>query len=405
MSKSARFVRRDRLVLASLTLGAVLGSPALALADPSETGVETVVVTAEKRPENVQNVPLAISAFSGDRLEKQNITTAADLARYVPSLTINTSNNNRNSQIVIRNVGTSGTNPGTEQDVGVFLDGVYIPVAGPIYNQLSDISTVEVLRGPQARSMAATRRSAPSTSRPARRPRIPRRMSTSNTAITEKCAQTGNAGGALADDVAGRVSLWSDNHSGYLKNLYTNSDVDDGHQYGGRGRVRWTPDDQTTVDLIGYYAYNSSDGNNLVQVNPLGPGGIVFGYNPIPQSFDQSPFVIAQKATNPLHPFVVTGPWQVNSADLALDTATTYGVSAQVNRDIPLLDATLHRHRGLQQLSRLRAEPGPGRLAARHRGQPAARPHQLDEQRVALGSPTARISSTMSRASISSTTI
>ena len=102
---------RSTAVLGLLAIGGV--AHAAESAKPGNE-VETVIVTAEKRAENVQDVPMSVSAFSGAQLEKENIASVAELSRLVPGLEINTSNNNRNSQIAIRNVGTSGTNPGTD---------------------------------------------------------------------------------------------------------------------------------------------------------------------------------------------------------------------------------------------------------------------------------------------------
>ncbi|MFX8805518.1 hypothetical protein ABTM67_20350, partial [Acinetobacter baumannii] len=80
----------------------------------------------------------------------------------------------------------------------------------------------------------------------------------------------------------------------------------------------------TTVDLIAYYSHARTNGNNATQVDPLGPGGIVFGYSPTPTSIATSPFVIAQTAANPSHPYVVPGKWEVNSEDGASNTTNMY---------------------------------------------------------------------------------
>jgi iron complex outermembrane receptor protein len=346
MADTLRGPAGGRLVLmlgASLATlaGALCAAPAQAAAAASGPTIEEVVVTAEKRPENVQSVGMSISAFSGSQIEKQNISNAADLARFVPSLSVNQANNNRNSEISIRNVGTAGTNPGTEPDVGVFIDGVYVPVAGPIYGELTDISTVEVLRGPQGTlygrntpmgAINITTR-APSQARDG--------MLELEYGNFNHMRVKGVVGGGLTDTLAGRLSFWSDSNSGYLKNLYNDTRVDKKTDIGGRGRLRWTPDAQTTVDLIGYYNRIDAEGNSGVQLDPLGPGGIVFGYNPVPTSFAASPFIIAQKANNPLHPYVVTGKWEVNSARGAPDTTTTWGASVEASRQLDGLGATL----------------------------------------------------------------
>jgi outer membrane receptor for monomeric catechols len=93
---------------------------------------------------------MSVSAVSGDYLEEAGIADVAELAKSIPSLSITQSNNSRNSSgASIRGIGTSATNPGIEQSVGIFIDGVCILAAGPIQGNLQDVNAVEVLRGPQ----------------------------------------------------------------------------------------------------------------------------------------------------------------------------------------------------------------------------------------------------------------
>ena len=74
---------------------------------PADTGnhVEEIVVTAQKRPENVQDIAMAVTALSGKRLEQENIVSATELSRFAPSFSLFTANDNRNSTIVIRKSG------------------------------------------------------------------------------------------------------------------------------------------------------------------------------------------------------------------------------------------------------------------------------------------------------------
>jgi iron complex outermembrane receptor protein len=328
----------------------------------SNGGIETITVSAEKRPEDIQKVGMSISAFSGDDLQKLNANSVADLAPFVPNLQISPSNNNHNTEILIRGVGTGGTNAGTEPDVGVYVDGIYIPMSGPILGEVTDISTVEVLRGPQGTLYGRNT--------PVGAINVTTRAPTQDTegmvdlqaGNYGELRTTGYFGGGLTDDMAGRLVFWEDTNSGYLKNIYTDSMVDSETQYGGRGRIRWTPDSQTTVDLIGYYSRTNSINDGMMQINPLGIGGIVYGYNPKPTSFATSPFVVAQKATNPAHPYVVPGKWEVDSADPAPDTTTVWGASISVSRDIPALGATLTDNLSYNSYLDFAPNQGPGGL-------------------------------------------
>jgi len=248
---------------------------AAAAPQAQDTGaIETVVVTAEKRSENVQDVGMSISAFSGDQLENRGITSMTDLAKFVPSLNILQTNNNRNSVVQIRGIGTSGSNPGIEPDVGVFVDGVYIAAAGAIQQNLLDISTVEVLRGPQGTLYG---RNTPvgavniNTRAPTQTPEAMVDVELGNYAERRVA---GYVGGGITDDVAGRLSLWTSSHEGYETNLYNNSPINGSDQYGGRGRVRWTPNDDLTVDVVGFYSKINQNCCTADQIDPTGVGGI-----------------------------------------------------------------------------------------------------------------------------------
>jgi len=111
-------------------------------------GIAEVLVTAQKRAENVQDVPISVTAFSGEVLEAAGIQDIRDLRRITPSLYLATSSNTSNTRIMMRGIGTSG-NTAVEPSVATFVDGVYVPRIGSLLAGLNDIGSVEVLRGPQ----------------------------------------------------------------------------------------------------------------------------------------------------------------------------------------------------------------------------------------------------------------
>lgn len=110
--------------------------------------IEEIIVTATKRAESIQDVPISISAYSGDFLENSNIQTLQDLSLYAPNFTFATSSQPTNARIFIRGIGSVG-NSAIETSVGVYVDGVYYPRPGSVIGNLLDIEAVEVLRGPQ----------------------------------------------------------------------------------------------------------------------------------------------------------------------------------------------------------------------------------------------------------------
>ncbi|MFN3458120.1 MAG: TonB-dependent receptor [Novosphingobium sp.] len=107
-----------------------------------------IIVTAQKRAESVQSVPISIAAFSGASLDKQNVVTVLDLGKVATNFQTVRSSNTGSTRIGIRGVG-SLANTLIEPSVAVFVDGVYVPRSGSVLGAFLDIEGVEVLRGPQ----------------------------------------------------------------------------------------------------------------------------------------------------------------------------------------------------------------------------------------------------------------
>ncbi len=116
----------------------------------NDVGIGEIVVTAQKRAENIQDVPIAISAVSGQFLESRGITSIDGLGAIAPNVKIERAPSNKTiSQISIR--GSVTINPAItwEPAVGLYLDGVYIAKAQGSIFDVADLERVEVLRGPQ----------------------------------------------------------------------------------------------------------------------------------------------------------------------------------------------------------------------------------------------------------------
>jgi iron complex outermembrane receptor protein len=115
----------------------------------ANTGDDTeIVVTAQKRSENVQDVPISIAAFSGDTLEKNNVVNLEGLGKITPNLNIAKGAQTSYVRLAIRGIGAA-SNTTVEPSVAVFLDGAYVPRVGAVISSMLDMESVEVLRGPQ----------------------------------------------------------------------------------------------------------------------------------------------------------------------------------------------------------------------------------------------------------------
>ncbi|HKX89194.1 MAG TPA: TonB-dependent receptor plug domain-containing protein, partial [Sphingopyxis sp.] len=113
-----------------------------------ETYPGEILVTAQRREERIQDIPVAITAFGGDQLERTGVMSIENIAPRVPSFYFGSFGALR-PQLYIRGIGTRSFDPGSESSVGVFADEVYLGRSSGSFGALKDIERVEVLRGPQ----------------------------------------------------------------------------------------------------------------------------------------------------------------------------------------------------------------------------------------------------------------
>ena len=125
---------------------AVAGLSATALGQSVEFGLEEVVVTAQKRSESLQDVPISVTAISGELIQNASIRSFSELGAYVPNFSV--SENAVNTIITMRGI-SIGANQSFEQSVGMFVDGVHYGRSRQARLGLFDLEQVEVLRGPQ----------------------------------------------------------------------------------------------------------------------------------------------------------------------------------------------------------------------------------------------------------------
>ncbi len=145
---------RERRTSLSMTTGAVMLTAAFAIfaADipAAHAQVAEVVVTARKREENVQNIPIAVTAITGKQVEQFNLTNVEDVAQRTPQLIISRGSSGSGADITMRGIGAPSQNIGIEQSVAVNIDGVYYGQGRAIDEGVFDVSGVQVMKGPQA---------------------------------------------------------------------------------------------------------------------------------------------------------------------------------------------------------------------------------------------------------------
>ena len=218
--------------------------------------IEEIVVTAQKREQNIQDVPVAVTAYSGHYLQESGIKDIRELAAIAPALTSSQSQNATTASFSIRGIGTSAQNFGLESSVGLYIDGVYRARQSAIINNLVDIEAIEVLRGPQGTlfgkntpSGAITMR----TVRPGFAPNAFVEVTAGDFGLLNIAAATNLP---LIDDVlALRATVFSGRRDGYVSDLALGDDtINDRDRAGGRLQLYWTPNERFDARLIADYA-------------------------------------------------------------------------------------------------------------------------------------------------------
>src|ERR1700736_4382930 len=108
-----------------------------------------VIVTAQKRSENIQDVPISVIARSSQQLKDAGVSDIKNLTVLTPGLTVTSTTSENSTTARIRGIGTVGDNPGLESSVGIVIDGVYRPRNGVGFGNLGEIEQIEILEGPQ----------------------------------------------------------------------------------------------------------------------------------------------------------------------------------------------------------------------------------------------------------------
>jgi iron complex outermembrane receptor protein len=218
--------------------------------------VETVIVTARRKSENEQNVPISETVLSPDVLSNNHITSAVKIDELVPSLQA-ISFNARNTNFSIRGLGSNIglANDGIEGGVGVYVDGVFLPRPAEATFDTPDISAIEVLRGPQGTLYGKNTTSGAiniSTERPTQDFEANAFASAGDYAYQNYGGTVSgplDASGTLLD----RLTAYDTDRSGFLNDITTHQHTDDYHDYGFRNQVLFEPTGDFTLRVIADY--------------------------------------------------------------------------------------------------------------------------------------------------------
>lgn len=224
--------------------------------DASE-GLEKIVVTAQKRAQNLQEVPVAVSAFTGEEMGEAVIKDLYDLTTNVPGFGSFQSQSATNSSFSIRGVGTSSQNFGLESSVGLYVDGVYRARQNSMVNNLVDVEAVEILRGPQGTLFG---KNTPSGAVLVRTKAPSHDGDDGFVELTVGNYGLVNYAGAasisaIEDVLAFRVTAFGSDRDGTISDINLGEEVlNDRNRWGARLQALYTPSDDLSVRIIADYA-------------------------------------------------------------------------------------------------------------------------------------------------------
>ena len=253
---------------------------AMALCGTAVAEIEEITVTAQKREENVQDVPISVSTFSDDFFTRSNVNTLRDMARYAPNLTLPQSSTVANQRIIMRGVGSVG-NSAIEPTVAVFIDGVYYPRPSSIVGSMTDLERAEVLRGPQG-TLFGRNASMGALNIVTKNPTNEHegRIAFGYGDYDEKRV-SGYINSAISEMAAARLSFQVSKRDGYGENTYTEdgsrSTVGDWEDMTVRGKLLLTPSETTDVLLTADYSRVRNEGAVTEFIGDTAPGQTLYG--------------------------------------------------------------------------------------------------------------------------------
>lgn len=233
-------------------LATVLATPAFAQDAPAEgdnAEAGEIIVTATRRSESLQKVPVAVSVVDGDQMRAQGLSGLKDIAGQVPTLNFRTAASNKDQAVFVRGLGTVSTSPGVEPSVSTVLDGVVLARQGQATLDLLDIERVEVLRGPQG-TLFGKNASAGVLNIVSKKPGDDFRAFVDVSAFEdgEGRARVGIAGPITPGKLAIGVNMMATTYRGNVRNVFDGERVNGYDKIGTRARLRFTPSE--TVELL-----------------------------------------------------------------------------------------------------------------------------------------------------------
>lgn len=265
---------RSALALSGMSLG--LFSAGLPLPALSASALEEVVVTARKRSETSLEAPVAITAFSGDRIEALRIRDLTQFTAQLPGVLLDDVGTRRGTaNFSIRGLGINSSIPSIDPTVGLFVNGVYLAVNNDMIFDVFDLASVEVLRGPQGVLFGRNVTGGAVL--------LQTRQPGEQLEVDVRSALEGGgdgglnryvmaaAGGPISETLGARVSVYYNDDEGYFENDFDGEDFGAITQRMLRGTLRWQPDARSDITL--FYQNSDIDGDGPASQSHINGAG------------------------------------------------------------------------------------------------------------------------------------
>ena len=319
------------------------------VAAPETEVLEEVIVTAQLREQNLQDVPVSVTAFSGEDMEDFRLFSLQDIARFTPGFT-GSSFNNSNPIFAVRGANNTFSQAGAGKPVGVFIDEVFIPRNSAANFDLFDLEQVAVLRGPQGTLFGRNVTGGAlqiTTAKPSlEEPELKLRLGGGNLDYIE-AAGLGIV--PLSERAAGKVSFSYKNRDGYITDRFNGLDYNDIETLSMRGQLLFEISDE--LEVIASVDYTRDDTNSRGYTLVSNSAGTDFSDNDgdiktaeldLPQDFDREIWGVSLRAYWDLGPGTVSSVsayresdatefYSLGAAAVALPTVSTQFIKNEID--------------------------------------------------------------------------
>lgn len=265
-----KIVKPGLLAGASLSVIVMAASAATAAAASNDQGtVAEVVVTATKKSESLQNVPISVSAVSGKTLQTRGFVEMTDLQSATPNLEINQTNGNY--VVTVRGLGTGAGNFAFEQSVGEFVDGVYSNRSRSLQVPFLDVDDIEIVRGPQG-ALFGVNTDAGAINMTTRKPtdHFEAELRANGEMQTGGYGASGFVSGPVANNLDMRFSAEAGHEDGFIHDVLTDTDQNAHDYYALRAQALWKPTDKFSA-LLKVEGFNDRYYGSPIEFNSMGP--------------------------------------------------------------------------------------------------------------------------------------